>query len=86
MIKLFHRWLAARTIGKIDADNVTDTNMQWLYNAIVCPANCNHIYGMVHNWFNKRNKESDRMAFAGYLQAMANYVSGDDGPGGRSDM
>lgn len=66
-IQLSFRWLVAHTQGKVDFGNITDKDMRWLYNAIVCPTNCNPIHSVVRNWFDKRSKASGRMAFAGYV-------------------
>lgn len=69
--------------GRTDSGNVNDTDMRWIYNAIVSPANCSPMHMMVRNWFTKRSSVTGRLAFGGYLQVMANNAT-TTGFGGRN--
>lgn len=74
-IQVLHQWMVVCMTGRIDSNNINNTDMWWLYNAIVSPTNCNPMQMMVRSWFTKRSSATRRLAFGGYLEVMANNIA-----------
>lgn len=69
-IQGFHLWMATRTTGRIDSSNINDSDMRWLYHAIMSPTHCNPISMMVRNWFGNSSSMMGKLAFGSYIQLM----------------
>ncbi|KAK8453279.1 hypothetical protein SEVIR_5G257450v4 [Setaria viridis] len=70
IIAIFHRWLSARTTGRLDDTRVSDKDILYLYHTIADPRKVNPLPYIMSSWFTQMKRSSGRIAFGSYLEAI----------------
>jgi hypothetical protein len=71
IIQVFHSWMSKRIMGRMRETKVTDTELNWLYLALIAKQPIEPSYLMINRWFCEATSGSGDIGSGCYLSMLA---------------
>jgi hypothetical protein len=71
IIQVFHSWMCKRIMGRMRETKVTDTELNWLYSALISRQPMDPSYLMINRWCCEATSESGDIGSGCYLSMLA---------------
>jgi hypothetical protein len=71
IIHVFHSWMCKRIMGRMRETKVTDTELNWLYSALIAKQPIYHSYLMINRWCCEATSGSGDIGSGCYLSMLA---------------
>jgi hypothetical protein len=71
IIQVFHSWMSKRILGRMRETKVTDTELNWLYSALIARQPIDPSYLMINRWCSEGTSGSGDIGSGCYLSMLA---------------
>jgi hypothetical protein len=71
IIQVFHKWMSKRNLGRMKETNVTNTELNWLYSALIARQPIDPSYLMINRWRCEATTGSQDIGSGCYLSMLA---------------
>jgi hypothetical protein len=71
IIQVFHSWMSKRILGRMRETKVTDTELNWLYSALIARQQIDPSYLMINRWCCEATSGSEDIGSRCYLSMLA---------------
>jgi hypothetical protein len=75
VIQVFHTWMSKRILGRMRETKVTDTELNWLYSALIARQPIDPSYLMINRWCCEATSGSRDIGLGCYLSMLAIYLT-----------
>jgi hypothetical protein len=71
IIRVFHSWMCKRVLGRVRETKVTDTELNWLYSALIAKQPIDPSYLMINRWCCEATSGAGHIGLGCYLSMLA---------------